>query len=34
MKNIAVNKWRSKNADESMKRSGLDAEDNERQMNK
>ena len=34
MKNIAVNEWGSKNADESVKRSWLNAEDNERQMNK
>jgi len=34
MKNIAVNEWRRKNTDETMKSSGLNSEDNERQMNK
>ena len=34
MDNIAVNEWRSKNTDETMKSSRLNAEDNERQLNK
>ena len=34
MKNIAVNKWGSKNADEPVKRSWLNAEYNEGQVNK